>query len=75
MEPDDEFSRRAFGAAGPVFLVGLGLVFLVVALVWLLLVPVPSGVAWGLALLGAVGLLAGVAWGLKVNRETPREHA
>lgn len=65
MAPEDygTFRRRAFAAAGPVFLVALGLVLLMVLGVQVLLGVIDRGTALGLGLVGLASLLVGLAWG------------
>lgn len=63
MEPTDDFQRRAFRAAGPVFLVALGTVLLLVLAVMLLLAPLEAGVGWTFAFVGVLLLVAGLLWG------------
>lgn len=73
MEPDpSRFERRAFSAAGPVFLVAIGLVLLLVLGVILLLQPLDPLVAWLLGLIGTTALLVGLVWGAAQNRKSAR---
>ena len=67
MERTSEFERRALDAAGPVFLVALGVLLLLVLAVTALVAPLPTPFAFALLALGGVALGVGLAWGVAKN--------
>lgn len=71
MEPSQEFSRRAFAAAGPVFLVSMGIVLLLAGGL-LALLAAPSEGAAAFVGGGMLLLVAGIAWGAIGGRDKPR---
>ena len=78
-EPTREFEREAFRAAGPVFLVAVGLMLLSLLGILLLIGGLPPGVAVAFGAAGAAALVLGLAWGSaqrsrhagKVHRQRP----
>lgn len=64
METTDEFERRAVAAAGPAFLVGIGVVLLLVVGIASFIAAMPALVAWAMAGIGVTALLGGVLWGI-----------
>lgn len=75
MEPNDSFSQRAFAAAGPVFLVSLGVLMLLVLAVLVLVEPLASAASWTLLVAGLAALIAGISWGSAQSRRSPRREA
>jgi len=72
-EPTPEFRERALSAAGPVFLVTLGLVLLVTLAVLVLFASPPAPLAWTWGISGFVALAGGLAWGA-ASRDRPAGH-
>lgn len=70
MEPNDKFQRRAFRAAGPVFLVAIGAVVLTVLAIAALVSALPTTAAGALFVAGAGALVAGLAWGAAQGKRT-----
>lgn len=72
MEENNEFRRRAFGAAGPVFLVAVGLLLLLVLAFVVLAIPLGSPLSLLLIVVAIAALFGGFAWGLAKNGSSAR---
>lgn len=70
-EQTRSFNREAFSAAGPVFLVSIGVLLLALLGVLLLLGGLPFGVGAAFGSAGILSLVLGVAWG-STKREKRR---
>ena len=70
------FGREAFSAAGPVFLVAMGLLLLSLLGVLALLGGLPAPVAMAFGAAGVAALVGGLAWGgAQRTRRPGRVHA
>lgn len=72
MEQSKEFSRRAFAAAGPVFLVSVGIILLLAGGLLALLADGSTEPAMAFAGIGLLMLVVGIAWGSVAGRTRPR---
>lgn len=73
MEPNREFERRAYSAAGPVFFAALGLVMLALLAVLALVTTVDPLGGWLLGVGGVGSLALAFAWAA-IQRGAPKRH-
>lgn len=73
-EPTDTFERDAFRAAGPVFLVALGILLLTLLGILFLIGGLPPAVAAAFGVAGALFLVLGISWGSAQRSKQGRLH-